>query len=493
MVYHRLLGEGPGREEWEVEAGGATSPPRVKAAAAGRAGASGPSKRRRAAAAAAAAALAEPPSGAADRGPPTCRASTPAAAVLKRKRRDTPGKPACGRGACHPEKKPKWKPAAGGWTHRAEEAEARTKKAEAGAEAEARTKKAEAEVGAGAEAEAEAEAKAPPASSASTINVARPYNEGDAAVQCERNPLCLKGNRHAGFCRLSRTKRKRPAASGGEGEQPGEPGGETSPPSLERDSSAPPRPRRRAVTGRPRLPRGDSDLSALLQPFSLSYTGGGAEAGGAAATALLSSRTAFSLDSESGALTFSGSEWTDAERVVLLGAGEQPVAVAVVRVHEPLRVLEVPLLAVAKQSRGLGRGALLAALLVGLGRRLGLQTLVVPATEDSRGFWLKQGLRERPDHEQQKTALKRIDHLLFKYSDTTVMARPIAPAHGPCGASHFAEVGVALDRSGCSSKPLVLTPTQAAAKHNYVDINDRGNFWMRPGGVVDWCKPVSGV
>ena len=45
------------------------------------------------------------------------------AAVLKRQRhRDTPGKPACGRGACHPEKKPEWKPAAGGWTHRAEEA-----------------------------------------------------------------------------------------------------------------------------------------------------------------------------------------------------------------------------------------------------------------------------------------------------------------------------------------------------------------------------------
>ena len=71
------------------------------------------------------------------------------------------------------------------------------------------------------------------------------------------------------------------------------------------------------------------------------------------------------------------------------------MAVAVVLsfflVHSAHGAMEVPIFATARSRRHCGHGGVLVALLEGLARRLGLRTIVVSATEESRAFWVKQG------------------------------------------------------------------------------------------------------
>ena len=84
-------------------------------------------------------------------------------------------------------------------------------------------------------------------------------------------------------------------------------------------------------------------------------------------------------------------QWSNARHVVLL-RGDAVVAASVVEAHAERAVLEVPILAAAKAARQQGYGSVLVATLIALGVRMRLKLLLVSATAESHGFWLRQGL-----------------------------------------------------------------------------------------------------
>ena len=130
------------------------------------------------------------------------------------------------------------------------------------------------------------------------------------------------------------------------------------------------------------------------------------------------------------------------------------VAAANVQLHRDRLTMEVPIFAAAKSSRRQGYGSVLTGLLVGLGRRLGMRTLVVSATDESRAFWVKQGLHTGSFcAPAERTAMRALNALglVRAFSNSILMAMPIAPA----GAAGLEEGGAArVERCLCLNGKL---------------------------------------
>ena len=119
----------------------------------------------------------------------------------------------------------------------------------------------------------------------------------------------------------------------------------------------------------------------------LTFAVGGVDVGGAAAERIM--RQAFGFLDDN--VVDLRAQWSNARRVVLL-RGDAVVAASVVEAHAERAVLEVPILAAAKAARQQGYGSVLVATLIALGVRMRLKLLLVSATAESHGFWLRQGL-----------------------------------------------------------------------------------------------------
>ena len=217
----------------------------------------------------------------------------------------------------------------------------------------------------------------------------------------------------------------------------------------------------RASSSRALLPE-SADATQLLSSFGLRYAAGGSNIGEDEATKLL---TASFADLHDSVLALTG-EYRGAQRVVLW-RDEKVVAAAVLQVHADSSVLEVPIFAASKTARRKGHGAVLTALLIGLGRRLGLRTLVISATDESRAFWVKQGLHSASFcRHAEKAALRalRTSGLVHAFANSTLMAMPIGPTaagaaddDGASRATIFGELRAALDRCGSSRGRLPRT------------------------------------
>ena len=186
-------------------------------------------------------------------------------------------------------------------------------------------------------------------------------------------------------------------------------------------------------------------LAALLAPCGLSYACGGSEVGGTEATRLLSASFSH-LDCSVLELT---GQYQTAERVVLMREGSV-VAAAVVHLHVSTAAIEVPIFATAKACRRQGHGSTLLALLLGFGRKLGVTTLIVSATDESRAFWLKQGLHTLQFcTSRERGAVRALDQagLLRGFANSHLMARgvPDSTADDNLGCLELVE---AVDRSG---------------------------------------------
>ena len=231
------------------------------------------------------------------------------------------------------------------------------------------------------------------------------------------------------------------------------------------------------------LPSADPHLNALLAPLGLGYTCGcnAAEAGGKEGSKLLSSSFA-SLDASVLELT---GHYKGSERVVLLKDGIV-VAAANVQLHREYHVLEVPIFAAAKTARGKGYGSVLAALLLGLGRKLGMRTLVVSATDESRAFWVKQGLHTSSFcAAAEKTALRslRARGVVRAFANSILMGMPIVAASSTGADDTFAELRRALDRAG-ADRGAGLNFRKAATVLSYIDVTETtGNFWLAADGT----------
>ncbi|EOD22319.1 hypothetical protein EMIHUDRAFT_450763 [Emiliania huxleyi CCMP1516] len=239
--------------------------------------------------------------------------------------------------------------------------------------------------------------------------------------------------------------------------------------------------RRPASSPALQLPCDDAAIAALLSPRKLALDCGGASAGGVEATKLLKASFG-SLSDNRAALDLTG-PFKDAERAVLLDSETRHVlAAAVVHVRAG-SVLEVPLFATAKKFRGQGFGSALYAALAGLGRRLGLQTLVVSATDESRAFWVRQGLHAKKFcGAAEKSAMSSLEQrgLVTSFQNTTLMAAPIPQGLEP--------PPLALDQRDRDRLPG-LKARAAASTHCYEDINDKGSFWVAADGSRQWRAP----
>ena len=221
-----------------------------------------------------------------------------------------------------------------------------------------------------------------------------------------------------------------------------------------------------------------------LAVHGLGYACGGSDTGGQEATRLLEASFAH-LDASVLALT---GAYKSAERIVLFREGSV-VAAAVVQLHVEHSAMEVPIFAAAKACRRQGHGSLLTALLTAMGRSLGLRTLLISATDESRAFWLKQGLHTlnfcAPRAKVAVRALKRASRLLT-FANSHLMAMPCAEdgADGADGeAAEPADVlRVAIERLG-SERAAGLSWRKAAAALGYVDVHATGSFWRMADGT----------
>ena len=118
----------------------------------------------------------------------------------------------------------------------------------------------------------------------------------------------------------------------------------------------------------------------------LTYTVGGAEAGGVDAERVLRE-----VEIDDAALNLTG-PFLVCRRIALFRSG-RVVAAAVFELHAAANVLEIPIFASSRAHRQQGNGSVLLALLVELAvRHLNAKVLVVSATNESRRFWLSMGL-----------------------------------------------------------------------------------------------------
>ena len=229
-------------------------------------------------------------------------------------------------------------------------------------------------------------------------------------------------------------------------------------------------------------PEVSEELAEVLGPHELCCTCGGPEVGGAEATKVLA-KTFASLDGS--VLALSG-HYRSAERVVLTHAG-RVVAVAVVQLHLDHKVLEVPILATERTSRRQGRGGLLVALLLGFARALALRTLVISATEESRAFWVKQGLHTAARcATAEKTALRlvRACGIVHGFANSALMACPVATKGAPSERHRLGEARKAVQQRRGPQRTLTagLSWRRAAERFKYVDINEAGSFWRLADG-----------
>ena len=226
------------------------------------------------------------------------------------------------------------------------------------------------------------------------------------------------------------------------------------------------------------------ELSRQLATHGLAFSCGGADTGGREASKLLEASFASGVDSSVVGLT---GHYRQAERIVLSRGDGQVVAAAVVKLHSEHSTIELPIFAAAKACRRQGYGSVLAALLAEIGRRLGVSVLVASATDESRGFWVRQGFHASSFCPAQvKSAMRHLDQagLLRGFANSTLLARAI----GPCNRSNDHErqsftadeaLEGALDR--CSTERVAgLTARRAAAALGFKDIHSSGSFWIDP-------------
>ena len=216
--------------------------------------------------------------------------------------------------------------------------------------------------------------------------------------------------------------------------------------------------------------------------LDLCYQVGGADVGGDAASRVL--RSAFQQADEN--IIHLRAQYKSHRRIVLLRAGE-PVAVAVAVAHPgPLNVLEVPMLGVGKGLRKQGHGSLLVAIAMQLAAQLGLEYLVISATDEAGQFWLRQGLHNYRDHKMSDACSAATRRLLasgrFQQSgESTVMSRPIAT--GDDGAMREA-----LRRIRRAALPAEeeLDAKEVARRAGYEDLTlgKQGSFLFGADGVT---------
>ena len=152
-------------------------------------------------------------------------------------------------------------------------------------------------------------------------------------------------------------------------------------------------------------------------------------------------------------------QYRSAERVVL-SRDHVIIAAAVVQMHASRHVLEVPIFASRKSSRKQGHGSALAMLLLGIGRVLGMRSVIISATDESRAFWIKQGFHVASfSAPSEKTAMRALEQagLVHAFSNSVLMATPITVASAP-----FQELGDALARCG-AHRIAGLSARKAAA------------------------------
>lgn len=166
--------------------------------------------------------------------------------------------------------------------------------------------------------------------------------------------------------------------------------------------------------------------------------------------------------------------------------------------------MEVPIFASKRVSRRQGHGGVLFSLLIGVGRRIGLHSMVIAATDESRAFWIKQGCHTTPFcAPSERTALRALHAagLIKGFSNSVLMARGLgdaAQARAHCAAreeaqeaaqraaqhgrvSSFLELMAALARCG-SPRVAGLSSRRAQAALSFVDISKEGNFWLDASG-----------
>ena len=224
-------------------------------------------------------------------------------------------------------------------------------------------------------------------------------------------------------------------------------------------------------------------LDAALSGTGLRFVCGGAECGGHDATKLF---VAAFHDLDSSILSLTGVH-RSAERAVLMEENGGVVAAAVVHVHTDHHILEIPIFATATTSRRKGHGSVLMALLLQLARRLALKTAVVSATDESRAFWMKQGMHTMSFYGTgEKAAIRTLKNygLVHAFSNSILMARPVGSGVGASSDDSVGggtELEVALRRRETPIEPG-LSARRAMAACNYVDIIDSGSFWLTESG-----------
>ena len=165
---------------------------------------------------------------------------------------------------------------------------------------------------------------------------------------------------------------------------------------------------------------------------SLTYTVGGAEAGGGDAERVLSE-----VEIDESALNLTG-QFSVCRRIVLLSGG-RVISAAVFELHAAANVLEIPIFASSRMHRQRGHGSVLLALLTELAvRHLDARVLVVSATSESRRFWLSMGLHVSthcpPPVASALRYLKQHGFVAMGFfASTTQMAKSLPPAVGEPG------------------------------------------------------------
>ena len=210
-----------------------------------------------------------------------------------------------------------------------------------------------------------------------------------------------------------------------------------------------------AASRRSVRPKGkESPLDALAgnslpvpgAPTDLSYALGGAETGGLEAERILRE---VEIDDNAIELRM---QFSSGRRVVL-SYRRRAVAAAVVEFHASESLVEIPILAAARALRGQGHGSLLVALLVELACKLGARMLVVSATDESRRFWLRQGLHTVGHCEPPVAAALRAlaqKGARYGFFETTQMARALPKRAPPAGSLVEAALARARHRAPAS-------------------------------------------
>ena len=207
----------------------------------------------------------------------------------------------------------------------------------------------------------------------------------------------------------------------------------------------------------------------------LTYSLGGADTGGIEAERILRE---VEIDDNAIELRM---QFSSGRRVVLSNR-RRPVAAAVVEFHAAESLFEIPILAAGKAMRQQGNGSLLVALLMELACKLGARILVVSATDESRRFWLRQGLHAAAHCEPQVAAeLRALAQKGARYGffETTQMARALPVTAPPSGSL----VASALEHA-CKRCPAGqgLTAAKAAEIIGYEDLPPGGGFVLSADG-----------